>query len=359
MNKNLFYKRKNSFFQYLLIYILFFSLQVAFAADLKSTSQEEQEEAQMQATQENTLLKESAKDYYQKGLRASSQSLDQEAITYFSKAITLDKSFAAAYNSLGIIYERNKDVKKAEEMYLKAIAVDKNYFPAYSNMALLNESRQDFTAALQYWKKRVSYCNPSDKLTQQAELRIKELGGDQVKKQENAPVKVKADFEPVKTKPAVNQVNLTSVSAPLPKTTPATTNNFAKLKNLAPKQEPGQTAEEKQTLVLKKENEKLKKENEEIRNQRAKLYEDLGTAYTQAKLYDLAIEAYLKSLEFNPMNAEIHYNLGLLYKQSRNNLKKSIYHLNKFLQLDREGRKDKEVKYLIDMLKETPAQEYD
>jgi len=107
-------------------------------------------------------------------------------------------------------------------------------------------------------------------------------------------------------------------------------------------------------LTLKKENERLQERivslEDTLQNERAMLYQELGTAYTQAKLFDLAIEAYEKSLSFNSRNPDVHYNLGLLYKHSRNNSKKAVYHFKKYLQLNPEAKNREEVKYLIEML---------
>ncbi|MDP3042630.1 MAG: secretin N-terminal domain-containing protein [Candidatus Omnitrophota bacterium] len=120
-------------------------------------------------------LKETAKDYYKKGLRAQAGSDVEEAIRNFNKAAQLDHKYAAAYNSLGIIYEQELKFKKAEAMYLKAITVDPNFSPAYANLALFNEDQKDFVKALEYWRKRVYYGNPDDTWTKQALQRIKEL----------------------------------------------------------------------------------------------------------------------------------------------------------------------------------------
>ena len=123
------------------------------------------------------MVKETAKDYYRKGLNAQSVSSIKEAEGYFTKAIELDKRFAAAFNSLGVIYEQEGKLDKAEEMYLKAISVDAHCAPAYSNLALFNESRNDLDKALEYWRKRVLYGNPNDEWTKKASERVVDLGG--------------------------------------------------------------------------------------------------------------------------------------------------------------------------------------
>ena len=80
------------------------------------------------------------------------------------------------------------------------------------------------------------------------------------------------------------------------------------------------------------------------------LYEELGNAYTQAKVFGLAIQAYEKSLEFNPGSPQVHYNLGLLYQHYKNDAKKSLYHLKKSLRLNPLAENKKEIEYLIDII---------
>lgn len=127
------------------------------------------------AEEKKSILKLTAKDYYQRGLGAKADSNIDEAIINFNKTIELDNKYAAAYNSLGIIYEQEGKPEKAREMYLKAILADAHYCPAYSNLALFNEDRKDFISALEYWRKRVLYGDPNDRWTKQALERVKEL----------------------------------------------------------------------------------------------------------------------------------------------------------------------------------------
>ncbi len=113
--------------------------------------------------------------------------------------------------------------------------------------------------------------------------------------------------------------------------------------------------------LLKKDKEKLQAEapslkiadlatNTIYKSEMAKLCRELGTAYTKAKLFDLAIEAYLKSLELNPNDAATHYNLGIVYRHFLKDSQKAAYHLKKYLQLNSKSPNRKEVEYLIKML---------
>lgn len=82
----------------------------------------------------------------------------------------------------------------------------------------------------------------------------------------------------------------------------------------------------------------------------AALYEELGTAYTKAGLFDEAIEAYQKSLISNPNNADIHYYLGLLYQKSNKNVEKAVFHFKRYLYLKPDAKNREEVRYLIEMV---------
>ena len=103
--------------------------------------------------------------------------------------------------------------------------------------------------------------------------------------------------------------------------------------------------------------EKLKKENAQLRQQlatttkdKARIYQELGDTYTEMKLYDQAIDAYKQALTFDPNIAEVYYRLGLLYRHSRNDGKKGIEYLKKYLKLNPEAKDKRQIEYLIDMM---------
>jgi len=151
------------------------------AEKLDKESKKEAEKAVAKAVKKEVvqtkqpIVKETAKDFYQKGLRAQADSNYKEALNAFTRATELDKKYAPAYNNMGIIYEHEGKPEKAEEMYLKAVASDERFYPVYSNLALFNEDRKDFIKALEYWRKRVLYGNSGDIWTKEAVLRVKEL----------------------------------------------------------------------------------------------------------------------------------------------------------------------------------------
>ena len=83
---------------------------------------------------------------------------------------------------------------------------------------------------------------------------------------------------------------------------------------------------------------------------KAKLYFELGSAYTKAKLYKNAIDSYLMALEADPSMAEAHYNLGLLYQRYQEDSGKASYHLKQYLNSHPPPDKKKEAQYILKML---------
>ena len=73
-------------------------------------------------------------------------------------------------------------------------------------------------------------------------------------------------------------------------------------------------------------------------------------AYTQANLYDEAIEAYEKSLTFDQNNAEAHYNLGLLYDKVKTDPEKAVLHYKKYLELKPDAEDKEEIETWIQQL---------
>ncbi len=113
-----------------------------------------------------------------------------------------------------------------------------------------------------------------------------------------------------------------------------------------------QTGLQEQLLKEKKEMEvKLQSLEEILQKERALYYHNLAVNYTMSKLYDAAIEAYKKSLTFNPDNADGHYNLGLLYENFKNDPKMAVLHYGKYLEFNPDATDKEEVMELIQKLK--------
>ncbi|MFH1442360.1 MAG: tetratricopeptide repeat protein [Candidatus Omnitrophota bacterium] len=96
---------------------------------------------------------------------------------------------------------------------------------------------------------------------------------------------------------------------------------------------------------------KIKALQSDLQGERAVFHYNLGVAYSQAKLYDEAIEAYEKSLSYNPDNAEACYNLGVLYNDYKYDADKAKENFIRYLELIPDAEDKEEVILLIDKLK--------
>jgi len=80
---------------------------------------------------------------------------------------------------------------------------------------------------------------------------------------------------------------------------------------------------------------------------KAVFYYNLGVAYTEAKYYDNAIDAYEKSLKLDDSNAEAHYNLALIYREVTDAQGKAIQHYRAYLKLRPDAPDKEEVEAVI------------
>lgn len=86
--------------------------------------------------------------------------------------------------------------------------------------------------------------------------------------------------------------------------------------------------------------------------QKARYYYNLGVAYTNAKAYPDAMDAYIKALEFDPRIAEAHYNLGLLYEEVEKDYARAALHYNNYLTVKPDAPDREQVKAILDKLRE-------
>lgn len=176
------------------------------------------------------------------------------------------------------------------------------------------------------------------------------------------PVKAPAEKKKVEKVEAVKEKDAATITAEiekLKKTNEALQKELEQLKSANAKAEAGSAAKaapgSKNELLLKQKNKELEariKENMvKAKEDSGKLYFEMGNAYTKAKLYKNAIDAYLACLEADPKTAEAHYNLGLLYQRYQEDTNKAVIHFKKYLNSNPPPDKRREVQYLLDMLR--------
>ncbi len=96
----------------------------------------------------------------------------------------------------------------------------------------------------------------------------------------------------------------------------------------------------------------LKALRETLVAQKARYYYNLGVAYTNAKAYPDAMDAYIKALEFDPRIAEAHYNLGLLYEEVEKDYARAALHYSNYLTLKPDAPDREQVKAILEKLRE-------
>ena len=92
----------------------------------------------------------------------------------------------------------------------------------------------------------------------------------------------------------------------------------------------------------------LVQSQEELEQQTAKFHYNLGLVYDQSKRFQEAAEEYESALELMPDDPDTHYNLGILYDEGINNNKKAIYHYKNYLELKPEASDAEYVKQWIE-----------
>lgn len=112
--------------------------------------------------------------------------------------------------------------------------------------------------------------------------------------------------------------------------------------------------EDKQKILLEKNDmqNKAKKLEEALKEERLIYYFNLGVAYTRAKLYGEAIDAYEKTIELDGNNADARYNLGLIYEKIRNEPALALEHYRRYVEISPAAEDAREVKAWIVRLEE-------
>ena len=120
---------------------------------------------------------------------------------------------------------------------------------------------------------------------------------------------------------------------------------LVKLERLASKELVGK--KDKYSVEKQKLEKKIIKLEKALTDQKATFYYNMAVAYTQAKLYDDAIEAYGKSLEIKKDNADAYYNLGLIYKDVKQDPANMVESFKSYLALSPETPDREEVEEWI------------
>lgn len=88
---------------------------------------------------------------------------------------------------------------------------------------------------------------------------------------------------------------------------------------------------------LEEEKTELQKELEgaqqELKRQTAKFHYNLGLVYDQSKRFQEALSEYKRALKLSPDDPDTHYNLGVLYDEAIKDQRKAIYHYKAYLDL--------------------------
>ncbi len=116
---------------------------------------------------------------------------------------------------------------------------------------------------------------------------------------------------------------------------------LTKLERVASKELVGK--KDKYSAERQKLEKKIIKLENALADQKAVFYYNLAVAYTQAKLYDDAIETYDKSLEIKKDNPDAYYNLGLIYKDVKQDLDRAAENFKAYLALSPDSPDREEV----------------
>ena len=83
------------------------------------------------------------------------------------------------------------------------------------------------------------------------------------------------------------------------------------------------------------------------KKQRLDMHFNLAVAYDKTKMYKAEEREYLECLRLDPRDANVHYNLGILYDDKLKNDARAIKHYQKYLQLRPMGEDSEQVKEWI------------
>ena len=91
----------------------------------------------------------------------------------------------------------------------------------------------------------------------------------------------------------------------------------------------------------------MDQEDEEFREETLKFHYNAGLAYDQKQQFDLALIEYEKALEIAPDDADVHYNLAILYDENLGDKRKAIEHYRAYLKFRPDAQDTVKVNYWI------------
>jgi len=89
-----------------------------------------------------------------------------------------------------------------------------------------------------------------------------------------------------------------------------------------------------------------------LKKEKGAYFYNLGVIYAEQEKYQEAFDAFRKSLQFDPENAEALYNIAILYEKSEDNPKKAVECYKKLLQLNPKPEDINEIKEAIKRLEQ-------
>ncbi|GAG26277.1 unnamed protein product, partial [marine sediment metagenome] len=95
----------------------------------------------------------------------------------------------------------------------------------------------------------------------------------------------------------------------------------------------------------------VSQEDEQSRKEASKFHYNAGLTYDQNQQFELALIEYEKALEAAPDDADVHYNLAILYDEYLLDKRKAIEHYYAYLRLCPDARDAVKVSYWINEAK--------
>jgi len=91
----------------------------------------------------------------------------------------------------------------------------------------------------------------------------------------------------------------------------------------------------------------------EYRNREADYIYNMAFLYARSQMFDAAIQSFLKFLEMNGSDADVHYNLAIIYDQVKKDKHNALKHYEEYIRLDPQADDLYEISLRINSLKRT------